>query len=643
MQSVRTLILIWIAVCSPALIWAQNEIPAADPTIFHHKGVYYLYGTGPESGRGFLVYTSKDLVNWSAPAGATEGFALIKGDVFGTTGFWAPQVFHHNGKFYMAYTANEQLAIAVSDSPLGPFKQKEKKPLSGVGKQIDPFLFRDDDGKWYLYHVRLTEGNRIYVVQMKPDLSDVELGTAKEILASVLPWENTWNAKWPVAEGPTVIKRKNKYYLIYSSNDFRNPDYAVGYAVSDRPDGPFVKQGNAPILSRNVIPYYGVGHGDLLALPNGKFKYVLHTHYDTSNVAPRLSGLIDIAFEPDGDKEKITVNPSSFYHLKTAEGQTFKNPLLPSGADPFSFWKDGYYYYTHTLVNRIGLWKTKNLADLGKAKETTVFTPPAGSDYSTHLWAPEIHFINGKWYIYFTAADAKGHNHRVHVIENAAKDPTTGKWVYKGRIKPPTDKWAIDGNLFEYKGNWYILWSGWEEDHSRHQNIYIARMKNPWTIDGDRACISRPEHDWEKIGKRNEPNDTATIFVNEGPQSLINGDKLFVIYSASGCWTDDYSLGMLRFKGGDLLDASNWVKDAQPVFKGSAEDGIFSPGHNSFFKSPDGKQDWILYHANDKPGLGCSHHRSPRAQRFRWKEDGSPDFGKPVPTVRPHLVPSNTK
>lgn len=316
MKHFRLLLLVLIFGCDPAVLPAQQNISAADPTIFQHNGTYYLYGTSPESNRGFMVYTSKDLKTWSKPAGATDGYALVKDHVFGTKGFWAPQVFHHHGKFYMAYTADEQLAIAVSDNPLGPFKQSEKKSLSGDGKQIDPFLFQDADGKWYLYHVRLTNGNRIFVVQMKPDLSDVELNTAKEVLASELPWENTWNAPWPVAEGPTVIKRKNKYYLLYSSNDFRNPDYAVGYAVADHPEGPFVKQGNAPIISRQLIDYNGVGHGDLLTMPNGSFKYVLHTHFDKTKVGPRLTGLIDLSFLPGDQSETIKADPASFRHLK---------------------------------------------------------------------------------------------------------------------------------------------------------------------------------------------------------------------------------------------------------------------------------------------------------------------------------------
>lgn len=295
----------------------QSPITLADPTIFSHGGTYYLYGTGAKSNNGFLVYTSKDLVNWNGPSGAGNGYALKKEDVFGDKGFWAPQVFEHKGIFYMAYTANEQIAIAVSNSPLGPFRQQSKESLSGPGKQIDPYIYCDDDGGLYMYHVRLTRGNRIYVVKLKPDLSDVDTSTAREVLHSEPGWENTWNADWPVAEGPTVIKHKGKYYLIYSANDFRNPDYAVGYAVSDHPMGPWVKQKQSPIISRSNTGIKGTGHGDVLILPNGRMKYIMHTHHDSSNVSPRLTAIIDIRFEKGDMTEHLVAEPASFRYLNT--------------------------------------------------------------------------------------------------------------------------------------------------------------------------------------------------------------------------------------------------------------------------------------------------------------------------------------
>ncbi|MFT3949257.1 MAG: glycoside hydrolase family 43 protein [Agriterribacter sp.] len=311
--SILVLLLLWS--CEDTITAQQATATLADPTILYHQNIFYLYGTGANSSTGFFVYTSKDLVNWSGPEGKNGGYALKKGDAFGDKGFWAPQVFEHNGKFYMAYTANEQIAIAVSDSPLGPFRRQQKDSLSGPGKQIDPYIFRDDDGSLYMYHVRLTSGNRIYVAKLKPDLSDVDTATAREALHAEPGWENTRNAEWPVAEGPTVIKHKGKYYLIYSANDFRNPDYAVGYAVSDHPMGPWIKQKQSPVISRSNIGIYGTGHGDILILPNGEMKYAMHTHHDSATVAPRLTGIVDIRFEKGDEFEKLVVEPASFRYL----------------------------------------------------------------------------------------------------------------------------------------------------------------------------------------------------------------------------------------------------------------------------------------------------------------------------------------
>lgn len=174
-----------------------------------------------------------------------------------------------------------------------------------------------------------------------------------------------------------------------------------------------------------------------------------------------------------------------------------------------------------------------------------------------------------------------------------------------------------------------MVWSGWEGDVNKQQNIYIAKLKNPWTIEGQRVLISSPSYGWEKYGDMH--GDPPHIDVNEGPQGLVHGEDLFVVYSGSACWTDMYALGLLRLRaGGDPLDRAAWQKSAEPVFSQSVENGVYATGHNSFFLSPDGKESWILYHANSKPGQGCGNTRSPHAQPFSWAPDGNPVFGIPV-------------
>jgi GH43 family beta-xylosidase len=324
--------------------------------------------------------------------------------------------------------------------------------------------------------------------------------------------------------------------------------------------------------------------------------------------------------------------------------KTFTNPLLPAGADPWCIYKGGYYYYTNTTGVNITIWKTKSIAALKKAQKKVVFTPPGSGPYSHDIWAPEIHFLNGKWYVYFAADSGNNRSHRIWVLENTSADPLTGEWKIKGKLTTPQDKWSIDGSLFGYKNQLYFIWSGWDDTVNGQQNIYIAKMKDPLTIEGERSMISSPQLEWEKHGDLHNPDDVPHVNVNEGPEVLIHHNKIFLIYSASGCWTDYYALGMLTASAGsDLMDPHSWKKSPQPVFKENVANKVYAPGHNSFFKSPDGKQDWILYHGNDKPGLGCGRYRSPRAQIFTWNKDGTPNFGIPAPVRVPLKIPSESK
>lgn len=270
-----------------------GQIHLADPTVFCDNGTYYLYGTSPVSDNGFWVYTSTDLQHWSGPAGAVDGYAL-RGNTYGTQGFWAPQVFKKDGRYAMAYTANEQIAIAWADSPLGPFVQDEPAMIPAKTKEIDPFVFHDDDGKTYMYHVRLIGGNRIYVAEMNDDLRSMKEETARECIAVTdKGWENTAEGKWGVSEGPTVVKLDGTYYMFYSCNDFRSIDYAMGYATAKSPLGPWKKH-KKPIVSRHLTGENGTGHGDLFRDGDGRWMYVLHTHNSNSKVSPRRTAIVEL-------------------------------------------------------------------------------------------------------------------------------------------------------------------------------------------------------------------------------------------------------------------------------------------------------------------------------------------------------------
>lgn len=293
-----------------------------------------------------------------------------------------------------------------------------------------------------------------------------------------------------------------------------------------------------------------------------------------------------------------------------------QGPLLPSGPDPWVAQRDGVYYYTNTQGDRISLWKTTDLAHLGEAKPVVVWRPPAQGPNSASVWAPELHFLDGKWYLYYTAVD-KTHNDDAHrhvfVLENASADPTQGEWIDKGMLK--THLSGIDGTVFDHGGKRYFVYSAYVGDHS---DLIIAPMTNAWTLGEPQVDIAHPTYTWEMQGGRK---------ILEGPEFLKGpGGKVFLTYSASACWSDDYALGLLEADGkANLLDPSSWHKSTAPVLHGSAERGVYATGHNGFFKSPDG-QDWIIYHANGGPDWKCTARRAPYIEPFHWSAQGTPVF-----------------
>ncbi|WNR42089.1 glycoside hydrolase family 43 protein [Paenibacillus roseipurpureus] len=322
-----------------------------------------------------------------------------------------------------------------------------------------------------------------------------------------------------------------------------------------------------------------------------------------------------------------TMKESNATATLTKEAKTFTNPILDNGADPWVTAKDGFYYYTHTTGNSIRIWKSATLTGLADADYKDIWFPPSTGPNSANIWAPELHFIAGKWYVYYAADDGQNENHRMFVLESVTDDPLVA-YVEKGMLNT-AGRWAIDGTTLQKKdGSLYFIWSGWEGAVNVSQHLYIAPMSNPYTISGVPVEISRPTYDWELVG-----NPT----INEGPQVLLHDDRIFVIYSASGSWTDDYCLGMLSSSmNSDVLNPSSWKKHEKAVF--SKTDTVFGPGHNSFAKSVDGKEDWIIYHAAKTQGSGWN--RNVRMQRFTWNRDGTPNFGIPITEGVPVQVPS---
>lgn len=312
------------------------------------------------------------------------------------------------------------------------------------------------------------------------------------------------------------------------------------------------------------------------------------------------------------------------------KAQTFSNPIGDL-ADPHITFYNNYYYLTGTTGSNITIKKAATLNSLKFATGVVVFTPPSGGP-CCNFWAPELHRINDAWYVYYTAGTNMDlSSQRSWVIENTSNDPVTGNWTDKGQIYRPTENfWAIDGSVFRLQEKNYFVWSGHSDASNTVQRIYIAEMSNPWTLTGPRIELSSPEYLWERNGE-----------VNEGPVVVQKNGKVFLVYSASGCWTDDYALGMLTMdESDDPLNKSLWTKSDQPVFVTNAAAFAYGPGHNGFFLSPDGTEVWNTYHATTLESGACDFTRTTRAQKVEWNADGTPNFGSPLKTGETFTAPS---
>jgi GH43 family beta-xylosidase len=311
-----------------------------------------------------------------------------------------------------------------------------------------------------------------------------------------------------------------------------------------------------------------------------------------------------------------------------SEKLEWTNPIVKQRADPHIFQHtDGYYYMVATVpeYDRIELRRAKTLAGLSTAEVKTVWKKHERGAMGAHIWAPEIHFIEGKWYIYFTSAPAESiWDIRPWVLSCADKNPLEGEWKEEGKVELAWESFSLDATTFEHKGKRYYVWTQRGDAPYDGTNIYIAEMDSPISITGKPVMLTYPDLEWETRGYR----------VNEAPAVLISHGKLFMTYSASA--TDaNYCLGMLTADAdADLLDVKSWIKSKEPVLKSNPETSQYGTGHNCFVKSPDGKTDILVYHSRNYEkiqgdALG-NPDRATRAQVITWNDDGTPNFGVPV-------------
>jgi GH43 family beta-xylosidase len=307
---------------------------------------------------------------------------------------------------------------------------------------------------------------------------------------------------------------------------------------------------------------------------------------------------------------------------------TYTNPIAPQRADPHIVkHTDGFYYFTATVpeYDRIVLRRATTLQGLSSASETVVWRRHSSGEMAAHIWAPEIHFIDGRWYIYFAAGRSDDvWAIRMYVLENSGTNPLSGTWAERGRIVTPLNTFSLDATTFVHNGLRYLAWAQNDPAVGSGTNLYLARLINPWTISGQPVRIAVPTHSWETIGHR----------VNEGAAVIQRNGRVFMTFSASA--TDaNYCIGLLTASGSaNLLNPASWTKNPQPVFRSNDATSQYGPGHNSFTVSEDGLSDIVVYHDRNYREISGDPLNDPnrrtRFQKLYWNADGTPNLGIPV-------------
>lgn len=264
--------------------------------------------------------------------------------------------------------------------------------------------------------------------------------------------------------------------------------------------------------------------------------------------------------------------------------------------DPYVLYFNNLYYYCFSRDDKIYLSVSKDFELLEDAKEIVVYK---NKEKLKNLWAPELHIIDNRCYIYVACDDGNNQNHRMYVLYNDSSDPIV-EYKNHGIISDVSNKWAIDGTILNYKNELYFIWSGCDKNIHYKQEIFIAKMDNPFEISSEKVLLSTPEYCWEKRG-----GDGINLpFVNEGPSVLCINEKTYIVYSASGCWCKDYCLGLLELVGNNPLSWDSWKKYDKPLF--SSTENIIGPGHCSFTVKDNNNEmeRYMIFHSfNDENDL----------------------------------------
>lgn len=307
----------------------------------------------------------------------------------------------------------------------------------------------------------------------------------------------------------------------------------------------------------------------------------------------------------------------------------YNEPWILQRADPYVYkHTDGTYYFTASVpaYDTVVLRSSKTLAGLAEAEEKVLWRKHESGPMSKHIWAPEIHYLFGKWYIYFAGGEIDDEwEIRPYVLECQGDDPMQDEWIEKGKmVRAEGDEFSfeafsLDATVFENKGRWYYIWAEKVGVGKQISNLYIAEMKNGYTLKTIQVLLTTPDYDWERHG----------FWVNEGPGIIKHNGKIFMTYSASETGIQ-YCVGMLTAdEDADLLDPRSWTKERYPVLATNEEKGIYGPGHNSFTKDEEGN-DIIVYHARTEAEIEgnplYNPNRHAMLMKVKWSEDGRPVF-----------------
>jgi GH43 family beta-xylosidase len=327
------------------------------------------------------------------------------------------------------------------------------------------------------------------------------------------------------------------------------------------------------------------------------------------NATPSATVDIDAAPQTQSDGDPPPPSP-----------RVMRNPLN-AGADPFMTYFDGNYYLSTTQGDALRIWKSPSLAGLAFAEPVTVWqdTDPSRN---RDLWAPSFYLFDGHWYLYHTADDGIDEHHRIYALESAGIDPL-GPYHFKAKLEAPNAQglWAIDPEILEQNGNRYLVWSG--AGARGHNLLYIAPLSNPWTVSGPRIYLNA-------AGGCPEVREAPAIIKHDGTTRLV--------YSTCDTGKPDYQLWALTIPStADPMKAASWSQYGIPLLHGNPDHGVFGPGSCAFFKSPDGTEDWIVYHAKNTAQYTYDG-RTTRSQRIDWSN--ALDFGMPVPVNGAFVLPS---